>query len=75
MPNLPYGTVAKAKLPKLSTEDLIKEYDIAISSYDGRFTNASPRQKRISYVVDLLADRADAGDPVAEKWMDDAKNL
>jgi hypothetical protein len=73
MPNKPYGTVRKDQLAKLPTPELIAEYDIAISSYDGRFTNASPRQKRINYVVDLLTDRADNGDDTAQEWLDAAK--
>lgn len=62
-------TVPAAKLPKLSTADLIGQYDLAISSYRGRCTNASPRQKRIDRIVDLLSARADADDADALTWL------
>ncbi len=52
-------TIAKAKLPRCTTAELIEQYELAISSYAGRCTNAAPRQKRISYIVDLLAERDD----------------
>lgn len=61
-------TVAKAKLTKLSTADLIAQYELAISSYSGRMTNFSPRQKRIDFIVGLLSDRADEGDTDALAW-------
>ena len=61
-------TIAKAKLPGCDTAILIEQYDAAISSYAGRLTNCSPRQQRINYIVDMLSDRADAGDPVALSW-------
>ncbi len=64
------ATIAKAKLTGCDTATLIGQYDLAISSYAGRLTNCSPRQKRIDYIVDLLSDRADAGDPVALKWFE-----
>lgn len=58
-------TVAKAKLTSLSTEDLIAQYELAISSYKGRLTNVAPRQQRINYIVDLISARADEDDAVA----------
>jgi len=64
------GEVPKARLKDLSTPDLIAQYDLAISSYSGRVTNASPRQKRINHIVDLLSERADSGDAEAEAWFD-----
>lgn len=62
-------TIPAARLTSLSTADLIGQYDLAISSYKGRMTNASPRQTRINRIVDLLSERADAGDAVAEAWL------
>jgi len=61
-------TTPAAKLASLSTEDLIGQYDLAISSYQGRLTNASPRQTRINRIVDLLEIRADDNDPAALAW-------
>ncbi len=63
-------TIAKSKLAGLDTADLIGQYDRAISSHAGRHTNFSPRQERISYIVNLLTDRADHDDPVALAWFD-----
>lgn len=62
-------TVPKARLPKLSTPALIAQYDLAIGSYSGRVTNFSPRQRRIDHIVNLLSDRADAGDETALAWL------
>lgn len=59
----------KAKLRGLSTAELIGQYELAISSYAGRYTNTSPRQKRINLIVDVLSERADDGDTQAEKWL------
>lgn len=61
-------TIAKAKLATIDTPTLIAQYDLAISSYAGRYTNCAPRQKRINHIVDLLEARADAGDDVAIAW-------
>jgi hypothetical protein len=66
-------TIAKAKLTGCNTATLIEQYELAISSYAGRLTNCSPRQKRIDFIVDLLSDRADAGDPAALAWFEHAK--
>ena len=66
-------TVPKARLVNLATIDLIRQYERAISSYVGRFTNCSPRQKRIDYIVDLIDARADEGDDVALRWLEDAR--
>lgn len=57
-------------LPNLSTADLIAQYDLAISSYRGRYTNTSPRQKRIDRIVELLGKRADNGDAAALTWLE-----
>ena len=62
-------TAPARRLPRLSTEDLIAQYALAISSYAGRMTNASPRQRRISLIVDLLSARADEGDEAALAWL------
>lgn len=56
------------KLSKIGTEALIGQYDLAISSYAGRITNSSPRQRRINMIVDILTDRADDGDALAIAW-------
>ena len=61
-------TAPAAKLAKLATVDLVAQYELAISSYAGRCTNASPRQARINRIVDLLEQRADQGDAAAEAW-------
>lgn len=61
----------KRDLPALTTADLIGQYDLAVSSYTGRMTNHSPRQARIDHIVDLLSQRADAGDPEALRWYDE----
>lgn len=68
-------TVAQRDLLKLSTEELIAQYDRALSfGYKGRQTNCSPRQKRISRIVDLICDRAiDDKDTIAQAWLDAAK--
>ena len=63
------ATVAKAQLHRLSTAELIDQYELAISSYAGRYTNTSPRQQRINTIVDLLSDRADSGDAAADAWL------
>lgn len=65
-------TIAKARLSKIDTTTLIGQYNLAISSYAGRLTNCAPRQARINHIVDLLSDRADAGDPAALKWFEEA---
>jgi hypothetical protein len=62
-------TVPRAQLEKLDTPALIAQYDLAISSYAGRYTDTGPRQKRINHIVDLLSDRADAGDADAITWL------
>ena len=50
-------TTAKRDLSGLPTADLIAQYNLAISSNKGRYSNYAPRQKRVSYIVDLLAKR------------------
>ncbi|MFG2001614.1 hypothetical protein ACGFNU_20930 [Spirillospora sp. NPDC048911] len=67
------GAVRRDRLAKLNTSELIEQYELAISSYTGRYTNTSPRQKRINYVVDLLGARADDGDVEALAWLAPAK--
>lgn len=62
-------SVRRDRLHALCTEALIAQYDLAISSYKGRFTNCSPRQKRIDFIVDLLSERADHDDPMALEWL------
>lgn len=63
--------VAAAKLPGLDTTALIAQYDHAISTYAGRYSNTAPRQKRINRICDLLFARADAGDAEADAWLAD----
>ncbi len=60
---------ARRSLPALSTADLIGQYEDAISSLNGRYTDASPRQRRIDYIIDLLGQRADAGDEIADAFL------
>lgn len=62
-------TAPARSLPNLTTADLIAQYELAISSYAGRYTNHSPRQKRINLIVDLLEARADDGDETADAWL------
>lgn len=66
----PVATVPRSRLAKLPTADLIAQYQLAISSSVGRYSNTAPRQRRINYIVDLLSDRADAGDAAALAWYD-----
>lgn len=63
-------TVPARDLAKLNTVALIDQYDRAISSHAGRYTNTGPRQARINRITDMLAARADAGDPLALAWFD-----
>ena len=60
--------IAKHLLARQDTPTLIAQYDEAISSYAGRYTNTAPRQRRIDHIVDLLEARADAGDVDALAW-------
>jgi hypothetical protein len=60
--------IERRRLHLLATSELIVQYDLAISSYQGRLTNTSPRQKRINAIVDMLSARADAGDADALAW-------
>jgi hypothetical protein len=52
-----------------TTAQLIADYDKAISSTKGRYTEQSPRQMRINKLVEELGARADAGDAEAEGWL------
>jgi hypothetical protein len=62
-------TMPRRSLPSASTAELISQYDLAISSYAGRLTEKAPRQQRINVIVDLLSNRADAGDTMAIAWL------
>lgn len=62
-------TVPASKLHTLTTTDLIAQYVLAISSYQGRYSNMSPRQKRINAIVDMIVNRADDGDAAALAWL------
>ena len=53
----------------MSTSDLIAQYELAISSLNGRFTDKAPRQNRINYIVSLIDGLADAGDADADEWL------
>lgn len=66
------ATVARRDLVNLPTADLIAQYQLAISSYAGRNTNHSPRQKRINLIVDMLSERADHDDPAALAWLEES---
>lgn len=66
-------TTPKAQLASLPTADLIAQYDAAVSSHKGRYTEAAPRQRRINYIVDLLSERADADDATALAWFEVTK--
>jgi hypothetical protein len=61
-------TIRRDRLHALATAELIGQYDAAISSYKGRCTNFSPRQKRIDFIVNLLSARADNDDAAALAW-------
>lgn len=63
--------IAKRHLAVVDTEILIQQYNLAISSFAGRFSNTAPRQVRINYIVDLLSARADNNDPVALAWLNE----
>lgn len=63
-------TVPQARLSRIPTTDLIAQYELAIGSSRGRYSNTAPRQKRINYIVDLLSARADAGDAAALTWLE-----
>lgn len=60
--------IAKRDLSKATTADLIAQYNLAIGSTRGRYSDYAPRQKRISYIVDLLAARGDDGDAEVLAW-------
>jgi hypothetical protein len=62
-----------AELPRLTTADLITQYNRADAKRGARHnaeTGIKTRlQVRIDTIVDLLADRAEAGDELAEAWL------
>jgi hypothetical protein len=62
------ATVRKDKLQSLTTADLIAQYQLAISSSRGRYSNTAPRQKRIDFIVYLLDQRADQDDADAVQF-------
>jgi hypothetical protein len=62
-------TAPRKSLKAMSTSDLIAQYELAISSMKGRFTEKSPRQNRINYIVNLIDEHADAGDAMADEWL------
>jgi poly-gamma-glutamate capsule biosynthesis protein CapA/YwtB (metallophosphatase superfamily) len=62
-------TAPRRSLKAMSTSDLIAQYELAISSMKGRFTEKAPRQNRINYIVELIDEHADAGDTVADEWL------
>jgi hypothetical protein len=62
------STLPARNLPKVSTATLIVQYQLAIASHGGRYTDAAPRQRRINRIVNLLSDRADADDAEALAW-------
>lgn len=64
------ATIPARDLHKATTADLLAQYDSAISTNAGRYTNTSPRQARINLIVDLLAARADDDDALAIAWLE-----
>lgn len=64
--------VPAAKLAKLSTADLIAQYDLAVATpkrawnANGQATRA---QIRIDRIVDMLVERAEADDTAADAWL------
>jgi hypothetical protein len=62
-------TVPQSRLPKLRTSDLISQYELAISSFHGRYSNTGPRQKRIDFIVELILDRAENDDAEAIEFL------
>jgi hypothetical protein len=64
------STIAKAKLASCDTATLVAQYDLAVSSHAGRYTEHAPRQGRINHIVDLLSARADEGDVEALVWFE-----
>lgn len=69
------AAVPAAKLAKLTTADLIAQYDMAISRRVAVFAGEcsknggrSPQQKRVDRIVDMLGERADGGDADAAAW-------
>lgn len=62
-----------AQLPRLSTPDLIAQYDRADAKRGARHNSESGAktrlQVRIDTIVELLADRADTGDELADAWL------
>jgi hypothetical protein len=63
------ATVPRAKLDTLATLALIEQYNEAISSHAGRYTDTGPRQRRIDSIVEELAARAEDGDCDAIDWL------
>lgn len=69
------AVVPAARLARLSTDDLIAQYDLAISQRTSVFANEeskhggrSPKQKRVDRIVEMLSERADRNDPTALAW-------
>lgn len=66
------ATIPRARLAQATTAELIEQYELAISSHQGRYTDTAPRQKRINYIVDLISARADNGDATALQWCEES---
>ena len=66
------NTVPRARLSSLTTEALIAQYDLALTSTKGRYSNYAPRQKRINFICDMLLARAESGDALADDWFANA---
>lgn len=66
--------IPAAKLSKLSTLDLIAQYDLAVlkrgyrPQYNGQTGKPTPLSRRINRIVDMISARADAGDVAALLW-------
>lgn len=65
-----------AQLPRLTTEELIAQYDRADAKRGARHNPETgvktALQRRVDKIVDLLFDRAEAGDAVALAWFETA---
>jgi hypothetical protein len=68
------ATVPAARLAKLSTPALIEQYDLAVLKRGfARAFNANgvptPRQQRVNRIVEILGQRAEQNDAVADAWL------
>lgn len=65
--------VPASKLPKLTTTELIGQYDLAAyGARRGEMPNWKMRRARIARITDLLLVRAEDGDVEADRWFQEA---